>query len=91
MLAVGRCSVQPCAIVLDAVLGMGPAHLARCVAQVLIVHGENDALVPAWNSQRLAALLPGCSVKVFPETGHMPMEEKPHQFVATVSQFLGAS
>lgn len=61
------------------------------MAQVLIVHGENDALVPAWNSQRLAALLPGCSLKVLPETGHMPMEERPHQFVAMVSEFLSTA
>ena len=56
---------------------------------MLILHGENDALVPAWNSRRLAALLPGAESVIYPECGHLPMEELPERFVEDVAQFLG--
>lgn len=42
------------------------------LSQVLIVHGENDALVPAANSRRLAAMLPGARLEVLPACGHNP-------------------
>ncbi len=58
---------------------------------MLILHGENDALVPAWNSRRLAALLPGATLRVYPECGHLPMEEMPERFVEDVTQFLGSA
>lgn len=56
--------------------------------QVLVIHGEHDALVPMWNSRRLAAALPGASLEVFPCCGHMPMEECPDQFIEMVAGFV---
>ncbi len=56
--------------------------------QVLIIHGESDALVPRWNSQKLAALL-GADLEVFPDCGHMPMEEMPDRFIKTLAKFVG--
>ena len=56
--------------------------------QVLIIHGESDALVPRWNSQKLAALL-GADLEVFPDCGHMPMEEMPDRFIKTLANFVG--
>ena len=55
--------------------------------QVLIIHGEKDALVPRWNSQKLAALL-DADLEVFQDCGHMPMEEMPDRFIASVARFL---
>ena len=55
--------------------------------QVLIIHGEKDALVPRWNSQKLAALL-DADLEVFQDCGHMPMEEMPDRFIASVAKFL---
>ena len=63
----------------------------EAAAQVLIVHGDKDALVPLWNSQRLAAMLPGVTLKVYPDCGHLPMEEMPQRFVDTVAEFLAAT
>ncbi|CAL8467707.1 g7245 [Coccomyxa elongata] len=67
-------------------------RLAHAVAQhnikVLIIHGEQDALVPLWNSRRLAGVLPGASLQVFTCCGHMPMEECPDRFIETVSEFV---
>ena len=55
--------------------------------QVVIIHGESDALVPRWNSQKLATLL-GADMETFPDCGHMPMEEMPDRFIATVAKFV---
>ena len=56
--------------------------------QVLIIHGTKDALVPASNSRRLAALLPSAQLEVMEDTGHVPHEERPEQFLSIVQQFL---
>lgn len=56
--------------------------------QVLIIHGDSDALVPLWNSRRLAAALPGTSIEMYEQCGHMPMEECPQRFIDTVAAFL---
>lgn len=58
--------------------------------QVLIVHGENDRLVPASNSRRLALLLPNSKLVVMPQTGHIPHEERPQEFLNTLQAFLEA-
>mmetsp|Transcript_4384 Transcript_4384/g.12656 ORF Transcript_4384/g.12656 Transcript_4384/m.12656 type:complete len:464 (+) Transcript_4384:335-1726(+) len=56
--------------------------------KVLIVHGEGDALVPAANSRRLAAILPGATLCVLPRCGHNPQEELPNEFVKVVTEFV---
>jgi pimeloyl-ACP methyl ester carboxylesterase len=58
------------------------------LAQVLIIHGEGDALVPLSNSRRLAALLPGARLEVFSQCGHVPQEELPDKFVNSVADFV---
>ncbi|CAK0764500.1 hypothetical protein CVIRNUC_003164 [Coccomyxa viridis] len=63
------------------------AAVAEHGIKVLIIHGEKDALVPRWNSQKLAALL-DADLEVFQDCGHMPMEEMPDRFIATVAKFL---
>ena len=55
---------------------------------ILIVHGAQDRVVPPANSARLAEALPGCTLSVWPDTGHLPHEEHPERFVHEISQFL---
>ena len=55
---------------------------------VLILHGARDRIVPPENSTRLAEAIPGCTLSVWPDTGHLPHEEYPEKFAAEVSQFL---
>ena len=64
------------------------ASLAASGARVLIVHGENDAIVPVNNSRKLAAMLPGAKLVVMPGVGHMPHEEEPEGFLEEVRTFL---
>jgi len=61
--------------------------LAESDARVLIVHGENDVIVPASNSRKLAETL-GAELKIIPACGHMPQEERCDEFVRVVRDFI---
>jgi pimeloyl-ACP methyl ester carboxylesterase len=54
----------------------------------LIVWGEEDTWVPIAAGERLRALLPNDEWIVYPEIGHLPMEEAPAQFNQDVIEFL---
>lgn len=58
--------------------------------QVLIIHGDKDALVPLRNSVRLAALLPNAELKVMKNAGHVPHEERPDEFLGLVENFMAS-
>jgi pimeloyl-ACP methyl ester carboxylesterase len=55
---------------------------------VLVITGENDRIVPARNSERLAAELPRAELVMIPHCGHVPHEECAAVFVEAVSSFL---
>ncbi|MED6220273.1 hypothetical protein PIB30_043306 [Stylosanthes scabra] len=55
---------------------------------VLIVTGDRDPLVPSWNAERLSHIIAGSYIQVIKECGHLPHEEKPHEFVSAVENFL---
>lgn len=54
----------------------------------LIVWGEEDAVFPIANSDRLRQDIDGSIKVVFPEAGHLPQLEKPEAFNRTVREFL---
>ena len=53
---------------------------------VLLVHGEQDSLVPVSNSCRLSAVLRAPLIKIA-DCGHTPAEEVPDAFVDIVTRF----
>jgi pimeloyl-ACP methyl ester carboxylesterase len=55
---------------------------------VLILWGEKDALNPVASAKRFAADIPGSTLKIYPDLGHMPMEEDGARTVADVASFL---
>ncbi|KAF7830835.1 2-hydroxy-6-oxononadienedioate/2-hydroxy-6- oxononatrienedioate hydrolase [Senna tora] len=55
---------------------------------VLIVTGDSDRLVPSWNAERLARVIPGSSLEVIKQCGHLPHEEKVEEFISAVEKFL---
>lgn len=55
---------------------------------VLIVTGDSDRIVPSWNAERLARAIPGSTLEVFKQCGHLPHEEKVEEFIAAVEKFL---
>ncbi|CAH8339405.1 unnamed protein product [Eruca vesicaria subsp. sativa] len=56
---------------------------------VLIVTGDTDRIVPAWNAERLSKAIPGSVFEVITKCGHLPQEEKPDEFISVVAKFLG--
>ncbi len=54
----------------------------------LIVWGENDRLVPVESAHLYERAIPGARKVVFPDTGHVPMLERPEAFNALLDEFL---
>uniref|UniRef100_A0A5B6YI54 AB hydrolase-1 domain-containing protein n=1 Tax=Davidia involucrata TaxID=16924 RepID=A0A5B6YI54_DAVIN len=63
-------------------------RLSEISCPVLIVTGDTDRLVPSWNSERLSRAIPGSSLEVIKNCGHLPQEERAEQFVSIVEKFL---
>ncbi|GGJ83827.1 alpha/beta hydrolase [Deinococcus aquiradiocola] len=64
------------------------AGLASIQVPTLVLHGDADDLIPLPNAQRLAAGLPGATLRVYPGTGHMPQLERPEDFLTDLRGFL---
>ncbi len=58
-------------------------------ADTLVLHGTEDNVVDHRNAQLIADSIPGTAVRLFPGTGHMLFWERPDEFVAAVTEFLG--
>lgn len=69
-----------------------PADTTDRIEQVrvptLVVHGEQDPLVPLINGQRLAASIPGAQLVLFESCGHIPPLEQPGRYNEEVLAFL---
>ena len=55
---------------------------------VLILWGEQDRLIPVENARRFHRDLPRSRLVIFPEAGHMPMEEIPEKSAKAAEQFI---
>ncbi|XP_009363764.1 abhydrolase domain-containing protein abhd-5.2 [Pyrus x bretschneideri] len=63
-------------------------RLREISCPVLIVTGDTDRIVPSWNAKRLSQAIPGSYLEVIKHCGHLPHEEKFHEFVSIVKKFL---
>jgi pimeloyl-ACP methyl ester carboxylesterase len=64
------------------------ARLAELTMPVLVVTGDDDRIVPTADSIRLASEIPGASLVVFENCGHVPQEECPEAFMNAAGSFL---
>ncbi|MFN3492641.1 MAG: alpha/beta fold hydrolase, partial [Anaerolineales bacterium] len=55
---------------------------------ILIITGDDDRIVPTEQSIRLAGEIPNAQLVVIPQSGHVPHEEKPIEFMQAVINFL---
>jgi pimeloyl-ACP methyl ester carboxylesterase len=55
---------------------------------VLVVTGDDDRVVPTAESLQLARDIPGASLAVFENCGHVPQEECPQAFLEAVEPFI---
>ncbi len=62
--------------------------LPSCKLPVLVIAGEEDAIWPQADVRQTAAAIPGASLSLIPEAGHLPMLENPAPFQAALDRFL---
>lgn len=63
-------------------------RLAEVTMPTLVITGDDDRIVPTEQSLRLADELPNAELKVIAQSGHLPHEEKPVEFMQAVTEFL---
>jgi non-heme chloroperoxidase len=57
-------------------------------APTLVLWGEQDALFPREEQERLAEAIPGATLKVYPESGHAAHWERPEWVVRDLEAFM---
>ena len=57
-------------------------------APTLVVHGEDDRLIPLADAAALAHAIPGARLRAIPQAGHVPPLERPEAFAAVVGAFV---
>ncbi|MFA7292220.1 MAG: alpha/beta fold hydrolase [Rhodocyclaceae bacterium] len=65
--------------------------LARIAQPTLVIHGDNDPLMPLAAGQALAAALPNARLRHFASAAHAPFIADPAAFVTAVSAFCHAA
>jgi 3-oxoadipate enol-lactonase len=60
----------------------------RC--PTLVIHGEQDPLVPVENGRLLAQRIPGARFELLENCGHLPHHEWPEQTAKLIREFLAA-
>jgi pimeloyl-ACP methyl ester carboxylesterase len=64
-------------------------RLDELTLPVLVITGDDDRIVPTEDSIRLGGDIPGATLVVIPNSGHLPHEETPQEFMQAVREFLG--
>ena len=65
-------------------------ELPEITAPALIIHGRNDMLVPVADSVWLSEQIPGATLEIFEDTGHLAMLERPVHFNDLLLRFASA-
>jgi non-heme chloroperoxidase len=63
-------------------------ELREIQAPTLILWGEQDALFTREEQERLAAAIPGATLKIYPESGHAVHWERPEWIVRDLEEFM---
>jgi pimeloyl-ACP methyl ester carboxylesterase len=63
-------------------------RLGQIKVPTLVIHGDKDPLVPPGNGRRLARKIPGATMYVYPNVGHLPIIEEAERFNRDVLAFL---
>lgn len=66
------------------------ARIKDVTAPTLILWGERDRTVPVENAYRFHQDIEGSVLRILPQTGHMPPEERPQQVVESIVRFVAA-
>jgi len=63
-------------------------RLTELTVPALVITGDDDRIVPTEQSLRLADELPNATLSVIAQSGHLPHEESPVEFMQAVTDFL---
>ncbi|HEX4807227.1 MAG TPA: alpha/beta fold hydrolase [Conexibacter sp.] len=63
-------------------------RLTQIACPTFVLWGQDDRVIPVRDAQRFADLIPNARVLVLPDTGHVPMLERPARFNALLEAFL---
>lgn len=63
-------------------------RLSEIKTPTLILWGANDEWIPVSDAEKFKKELPQSKVVILPETGHVPMEERPEESLAVTLDFL---
>ena len=63
--------------------------LASITVPVLVLHGEDDELMPVDGARSMAGLIPGARFVAIPNAGHMAPMENPNAVNDAIDEFLG--
>src|SRR5713226_318431 len=66
------------------------SRIAQIAAPTLVIHGEQDQLVPAGNSKMIAARIPGAKLVLIPDASHIFITDQTEAAHAAILDFLGA-
>lgn len=66
------------------------SRLAQITLPTLVIHGENDLLVPPQNGKMIAARIPGAKLVLIPSASHIFATDQPEASHAAILDFLGA-
>jgi pimeloyl-ACP methyl ester carboxylesterase len=66
------------------------AQLHAIAVPTLVIHGDQDAVVPVSTARAMASLIPRSSLVVLEHAGHVSNQEQPQAFNSAVRAFLAA-
>ena len=64
------------------------SRIGQISAPTLVIHGENDRLVPPENARRISARIPGAKLVMLPKASHIFATDQPHAAHAAILEFL---
>lgn len=67
---------------------VSPAVFARIGVPTLVMHGEEDRLIPVADGQAMARAIPGARLITYPKVGHIAMEQIPDRTAADLRAFV---
>lgn len=75
----------------DAVLQSDRSEIVnRIRCPTLVIHGDQDPLIPVENGRRLAKRIPGAKFELLEGCGHLPHLERPEESARLIREFLAA-
>jgi pimeloyl-ACP methyl ester carboxylesterase len=67
------------------------ADITKVAVPTLVIHGENDSIVPLAIGQAVAAAIPNAEIAVIPDAGHIPTLTRPDAVVSAIEDWAAAA